>query len=123
MDGSRFDRFARHWSTAGSRRGVVQGLLGTAVAGVVAFQRSDEAAAGRCRGQDQCDGTGSPNCGGSPRCFCYRRQEGGTVCGNGRSINCDRRCRRDRNCPRGYVCSSGGPACCGRGKKFCVKKC
>jgi hypothetical protein len=123
MEAAAFDRLARRWSTATTRRRFVKGLGAAAVAGVTALRRGGEAAAGVCAGEDQCDGTGSPSCNGTPKCRCYRRVGGGRVCGKSSTISCNDRCRRDSQCPRGYVCSSGGPACCGTGKRFCVKKC
>ena len=124
MDDRRFDNLVKTMAERGaSRRGVARGALGAAVAGITILRGGDEAAAAVCAGEDQCDGTGSPTCGGSKGCRCYARVGGGKVCGRERSIDCDRKCRRDRNCPKGYVCSSGGPACCGRDNRFCVKKC
>jgi len=124
VDDRRFDALVKAAAKGGaSRRRLVKGLVGAAVAGVTALRSSGDAAAGVCSGEDQCDGTGSRTCGGSNGCRCYRRIDGGKVCGRESSIDCGDRCRRDSQCRRGYVCSSGGPACCGRDKSFCVKRC
>jgi hypothetical protein len=124
MEERRFDTLAKAFAGDGaSRRSLVKWGVGTGVASLTLVRGSEEVAAGVCTGEDQCDGTGSRQCADRNGCFCFRRVGGGKVCARATAGACDLKCRRNRNCPSGYVCSSGGPACCGTGKRFCVKKC
>ena len=130
---------------APSRRMVVKGLLAVVVAGVPAANVELDADARRrrrrrkskkgndgkggseqaplsCSG-DSCDGTGGKGCGDTDTCQCYRWAKGGNVCASSLQSSCEATCQTDHDCPHGHVCVEGGPACCGRGEKFCKAAC
>ena len=131
MEGNRVDDLTKAMDAGTeSRRRVVSGLLGAAIAGATALA-GGEVSAGRgpkpirCRG-DSCDGTGGKECGRRQGCQCYRHAGGGHVCAKNVNVSCDAaRCRKDRDCPRGHVCIASGPACCGSGREnnFCLPAC
>jgi hypothetical protein len=75
-----------------------------------------------CSG-DSCDGTGGKACGSTETCQCYRWASGGNVCASSLQSSCDITCQSDHDCPHGDVCVEGGPACCGRGTRFCKAAC
>ena len=143
MENARFDYLvrvitARHTS----RRSLVTGLCALALAGVLqpapgsrrrpgaATGTSDARRAGAawnrasltCSG-DSCDGTGGKRCGGRDDCQCYRTPNGGNVCASSRQSSLDETCNTNEDCPRGQVCVEGGPACGGRGLRFCKQAC
>jgi hypothetical protein len=129
---------------APSRRMVVKGLLAAVTAGVPASIALDPVTARRkrrrkhkkhkrdkggadhrplsCSG-DSCDGTGGKACGETDTCQCYRWAKGGHVCASSLQSSCEVTCQADHDCPHGHVCVEGGPACCGRGEKFCKQAC
>ena len=129
---------------APSRRMVVKGLLAVVAAGVPAAGVELDADARRrkrkrrrrnkkgkggseqtplsCSG-DSCDGTGGKACGNSDTCQCYRWAKGGNVCASSLQSSCEATCETDRDCPHGHVCVEGGPACGGRGLRFCKAAC
>ena len=134
--------------SAPSRRMVVKGLLAVVAAGVPAAGVELDAEARRrkarrrrkkrkggkggkggseqaplsCSG-DSCDGTGGKSCGNTDTCQCYRWAKGGNVCASSLQSSCEATCQTDHDCPHGHVCVEGGPACCGRGEKFCKATC
>ena len=127
---------------APSRRMVVKGLLAVVAAGIPAasVERDADARRRKRRGRhkkekgvtvqtpltcsgDACDGTGGKACGNSDTCQCYRWAKGGNVCASSLQSSCEATCETDHDCPHGHVCVEGGPACCGRGEKFCKAAC
>ena len=76
----------------------------------------------RCDG-DSCDGTGGKACDNTDSCECYRWASGGNVCASSLQSSCEAACQTDHDCPHGYVCVEGGPACCGQGVRFCKAAC
>jgi hypothetical protein len=126
---------------APSRRMVVKGLLAVVVAGVPASGELDAVARRRkrrrrpkkgkggseqtplsCSG-DSCDGTGGKACGGRDDCQCYLAATGGNVCASSLQSSLEDTCDTNKDCPRGHVCVEGGPACGGRGLRFCKAAC
>jgi hypothetical protein len=126
---------------APSRRMVVKGLLAAVVASAPVGIGLDSVAGRRkrrrkhkkgtggteqtplsCRG-DSCDGTGGKACGGTDSCQCYRWATGGNVCASSLQSSCETTCQTDHDCPSGHVCVESGPACCGRGGRFCKAAC
>jgi hypothetical protein len=127
---------------APSRRMVVKGLLAVIAAGVPATGVELDAVARRrrrrrrkkkgkggseqkpltCSG-DSCDGTGGKPCGGRDDCQCYLAANGGNVCASSLQSSLEDTCDTNKDCPRGHVCVEGGPACGGRGIRFCKKAC
>lgn len=136
MDSERFDRFAK--ALAGrlfSRRVVTKGIAATAMTGVPAIGSSLDGFARRrkrkkkqrkqplsCTG-DSCDGTGGKPCGKRDNCQCYRAAKGDNVCASSLQSSLDQTCTTTKDCPRGHVCVEGGPACGGRGLRFCKRAC
>jgi hypothetical protein len=143
MENARFDHLVRV-ITAGhsSRRSLVTGLCTLALAGGSAAGVGLEVAAGRrnrhkrrkkgqgasqqtplsCSG-DSCDGTGGKRCGGRDDCQCYLAANGGNVCASSLQSSLAETCDTNKDCPRGHVCVEGGPACGGRGLRFCKAAC
>jgi hypothetical protein len=127
---------------APSRRMVVKGLVAVIAAGVPAASVELDAVARRrkrrrrhkkgkggseqkpltCSG-DSCDGTGGKPCGGRDDCQCYLAANGGNVCASSLQSSLDDTCDTNKDCPRGHVCVEGGPACGGRGIRFCKQAC
>ena len=121
---------------APSRRMVVKGLLAVVAAGVPAAGVELDADAKRrkrrrkrkkqkplsCSG-DSCDGTGGKRCGGRDDCQCYLAANGGNVCASSLQSSLEDTCDTNKDCRRGHVCVQGGPACGGRGIRFCKKAC
>jgi hypothetical protein len=126
---------------APSRRMAIKGLLAVVVAGIPAGialdpvsgrhrrrRRHKKGKGGEgktpmaCSG-DSCDGTGGKTCGDTDTCQCYRWAKGGNVCASSLQSSCEAICQTDHDCPHGHVCAEGGPACCGRGEKFCKAAC
>jgi hypothetical protein len=117
-----------------SRRLVATGLF-AAVAGIPALNGLDVEAGRRrkrrkhkkrkpltCSG-DSCDGTGGKRCGGRDDCQCYVAATGGNVCASSLQSSLEDTCDTNKDCPRGHVCVEGGPACGGRGLRFCKAAC
>ena len=83
MDGPRFDRLAKTLAAGASRRRVVRGLVGTALAGLVGAAAADETAARRRRGVCQgkatlCSDSTPFKCKQSnPACICAKVLGGG----------------------------------------------
>jgi hypothetical protein len=75
-----------------------------------------------CSG-DSCDGTGGKRCGGRDDCQCYLAASGGNVCASALQSSLEATCDTNKDCPRGHVCVEGGPACGGRGLRFCKRAC
>jgi hypothetical protein len=127
---------------APSRRMVVKGLLAVVAAGVPATgveldtvarrkkrhrrhkkgKGSSEQTPLSCSG-DSCDGTGGKACGGRDDCQCYLAAGGGNVCASSLQSSLEDTCDTNKDCPRGHVCVEGGPACGGRGLRFCKAAC
>ena len=127
---------------APSRRMVVKGLLAAVAVGVPAAGiELDADARGRkrrrrrkkgkggskpkpltCSG-DSCDGTGGKPCGGRDDCQCYLAAGGGNVCASSLQSSLEESCDTNKDCRRGHVCVEGGPACGGRGTRFCRDAC
>ena len=138
---STVDRLMAHG--APSRRMVIKGLLAVVAAGIPARVSLDSVAGHRrrqrrhnkhkgkggteqtplfCSG-DSCDGTGGKACGSTDTCQCYRWASGGNLCASSLQSSCEATCQSDHDCPHGYVCVEGGPACCGPGVRFCKVAC
>lgn len=140
MDSERFDAYVKAlFAGRASRRLIATGLFAGAAAGVPVVGDGLDALARRrkkrkkrkknkkqkllsCSG-DSCDGTGGKECGGRDDCQCYRAANGGNVCASSLQSSCDATCNSNSDCPSGHVCVEGGPACCGRGVRFCKKAC
>jgi hypothetical protein len=138
MDSERFDAFVKAlFAGRASRRSIATGLVG-AGAGLLLVGDGLDALARRrkqrrkhkrrnkkkplhCNG-DSCDGTGGKAC-GRDECQCYRAAKGGNVCASALQNSCDANCNSHGDCPKGHVCVEGGPACCGRGVRFCKRAC
>ena len=123
-----------------SRRMVVKGLLAVVAAGVPAASVELDADARRkrrrrkkhrdgteqkpltCSG-DSCDGTGGKPCGSRDDCQCYVAATGGNVCASSLQSSLEDTCDTNKDCRRGHVCVEGGPACGGRGLRFCKQAC
>ena len=143
MENTQFDHVVRLITDGRtSRRSVVKGLFAAALAGAPVASIGLEAAAGRRRrhkrrkkgtggrGQtplscsgDSCDGTGGKPCGGRDDCQCYLAAGGGNVCASSLQSSLEETCDTNTDCPRGHVCVEGGPACGGRGLRFCKTAC
>jgi hypothetical protein len=126
---------------APSRRMVIKGLLAIVAAGAPAASVELDADARRrkrrrqkkhkgdteqkpltCSG-DSCDGTGGKPCGNRDDCQCYVAATGGNVCASSLQSSLEDTCDTNKDCPRGHVCVEGGPACGGRGMRFCKAAC
>ena len=128
MDGDRFDRLTRGL-TAGpsSRRRVLRGLAGAALAGTLArfapASAQDGAAAQACLAPGKKCALGEACCPGATckqgRCRCKT----GTKPCAGKCIPADR-CCTEADCPAGQTCPGPGKRCrCPAGTKPCQGKC
>ena len=137
MDARRFDDLVAGITEGQtSRRGAAKGLVAAAVASIPVLGGGLDGLARphkqrkhhkkqkplRCSG-DSCDGTGGKPCGGRDDCECYLWSKGGNVCASSRQSSGGKTCKSDKDCGKGHVCVEGGPACCGRGEKFCKEAC
>jgi hypothetical protein len=133
MGDRRLDTLRALTERVASRRLVGQGLF--AAAGISLLGGLDAEARRRhkrrkrkkqkpltCSG-DSCDGTGGKRCGGRDDCQCYLAATGGNVCASSLQSSLEESCDTNQDCPRGHVCVEGGPACGGRGLRFCKQAC
>jgi hypothetical protein len=124
MDDRRFDGWTRELAAAGaSRRRMIAGLAGLALAGLGALRRTDEAEA-----QDAAVGCNGNFCAGNTQkckgnCVCYKRLGGGAVCARSQGQCPNKGCRNDGDCKGGHVCVQSGQKCCKGQKSACAKKC
>jgi len=138
VDGQRFDKLTKTLTGATpSRRGVLRGLAGGALAAVFGgraldasaqFTDADDAV---CEGQQViCNAAGVPGFTCAEGCVCARNVSGTKQCVNGLGDTCRnrKRCNRNKDCGSGRVCIrvSGcrGEACTsGRAKGRCFNRC
>ncbi len=126
MDGSRFDGITRALAAGRTRRHALQGLAGSAIAGLLGLAGSEDAAA-TCVGPGKkgCDGPNNKKCCQGTTCRGGSRAEEGTCkCGGrlkacgGTCVNtkrddkhcggCDKRCKGQNTCQNGRCTSKLG---------------
>jgi hypothetical protein len=134
MDGQRFDRWARAFAAASSRRGLIKGLAGTLVAGLVAADIEETEAANSCQRCDkkgrcvpktdgtlcgqcgvcaggQCVAGNAARCGPCKKCntstFHCDAQTNGTACGDCGSCKGGECQRRKERCSKCATCKQG----------------